>query len=358
MSHTDATDPTVSISQPQAPALAALALLAALSVGCSSSGEPTAATGGSAGTGGTTVTAGAGGAGGATGAGGTTGNAALGGFTITIVAEAPATATAAATAAHTTLIGKIYDGAYPAGTLWTLVESAGGCDLLTPKVPYCSTPCASGQVCVEDGKCGSYPTSQNVGTVTVTGMGADFTMAAGPSNTYQPDTSVTLAYPPCAEGSAMTIAAIGGTLAPFTLNGTCIAPLDLPAGTYALATGSPLALTWTAPGATSTSRIRVHLDISHHGGSKGKIECDVQDTGSLSIPASLVTKLVGLGVAGYPTITVSRAFWSEATIAAGRVALTITAPVERAVTVPGVESCTADTECTAPKTCQDDLTCG
>mgnify|MGYP006173933529 CR=1 FL=1 len=32
---------------------------------------------------------------------------------------------------------------------------------------------------------------------------------------------------------------------------------------------------WKPPGPTSLSRIEITMDLSHHGGSKGKIECDV-----------------------------------------------------------------------------------
>jgi hypothetical protein len=356
------TDPPTPARQPRALCLAFAALAAgtAFALGCSSGDDGSAATGGSAGASGA---AGAGAAAGSTGAGGAAGaagsNALLGGFTITMVAEAPASGTVAAIPAHTTLIGKVYDGAYPETTRWTAVESSGGCELSTPSVPYCSPNCANGMACVGTGTCATYPTSQNVGTVSVTGLGANFSLEAGPSNTYQPDATVQFAYPPFTEGASVQIDAAGGTLEHFILQGKGIAPLVLSGtGAYALATGSPLALAWTAPGAAIGSRVKVHLDISHHGGSKGRIECDVDDTGSLSIPASLITKLVNLGVAGFPTVSVSRVFSSEATIPPGKVSLTITAPIERAVTVPGVESCTTDTECTAPKTCQDDLTCG
>ena len=68
----------------------------------------------------------------------------------------------------------------------------------------------------------------------------------------------------------------------------------------------PLTLTWTAKGASADSTIHVHLDISHHGGTKGQIECDTADSGSLTIGASLVTQLVNLGVAGFPTVRLTR----------------------------------------------------
>jgi len=121
--------------------------------------------------------------------------------------------------------------------------------------------------------------------------------------------------------------------------------------------GKPLPISWTAPGKAGQTRIYVKLDISHHGGTKGMIECDADDTGSLELPSALVTKLLELGVAGYPTIIVARRATGSTTIAQGRVDLVISSQIEQAVVIPGLTSCTADTDCPMGQTCQSDLTC-
>ena len=125
----------------------------------------------------------------------------------------------------------------------------------------------------------------------------------------------------------------------------------------ALARDLPLTLTWNAPVGGGASRIAVALDISHHGGSKGKIDCDAPDTGSLTMSAMLMTRLLDLGAAGFPTVIVTRKATSSALVTAGRVDLVLSSKVEQAVTVPGIHSCTEDGDCTAPQTCQSDLTC-
>ena len=68
----------------------------------------------------------------------------------------------------------------------------------------------------------------------------------------------------------------------------------------------PFHLTWKAPGMAGISRIQFALEISHHGGYQGEIDCDVPDTGSFDVPASMVTALVARGRAGYPTVEVTR----------------------------------------------------
>jgi hypothetical protein len=87
------------------------------------------------------------------------------------------------------------------------------------------------------------------------------------------------------------------------------------------------------------------------------IECDTEDTGSLEISAALVTKLLDLGVAGFPTVIVTREAVGSVTIAPGRVDLIVSSVVEHAVQVSGLTSCSADTDCPSGQTCQSDLTC-
>jgi hypothetical protein len=87
------------------------------------------------------------------------------------------------------------------------------------------------------------------------------------------------------------------------------------------------------------------------------ITCDTNDDGSLEIAAPLVTALVSLGVAGFPSIVVSRERTTSTAVGSGSVNFVVTSDIEQYVTVPGVRSCTGDEDCTGMGTCQDDLTC-
>jgi hypothetical protein len=282
-------------------------------------------------------------------------NTQVGQFQISLVA--PDTSTG--TAGHTTLVGKVNDGATPELVVWETAATEGSCKLLTPRVPFCSTSCGTG-ACVEDETCKSYPTALSVGTVTAKGLktaagATTFTMDPV-ANNYQPPASVTLAYPAFAEGDAISLDAAGGTFSAFTLKATGIAELKLLNDSIALAENTAQNLTWTPP-SSSASKVQVKLDISHHGGTKGKIVCETADSGALTLSASMLTQLIKLGVAGYPTIVVTRVASGTATISAGRVDLVISSEVEKSVTVTGLTSCTKDTECPDGQKCQTDLTC-
>jgi hypothetical protein len=261
---------------------------------------------------------------------------------------------------YTSLVGKVADGPTPSQLVWTTAASAGGCTLSKPRVPFCDTPCTGGAVCVEDNKCQSYPSSKSVGIVRASGIktatgATGFTMdpiAGG----YQ--ASGSLPYPAFAEGAAIELAAAGGVYSAFTLKSSGIAPLQLLSEAIPVASGQAVKLLWTLPEQSGLSTLHVKLDISHHGGTKGMIECEAADSGSLEIPASLVTELLGLGTAGYPTILVTRsAAPGSAVIAPGRVDPNVSSSVERAVQIPGVVSCNDSSMCASGQSCQADLTC-
>jgi hypothetical protein len=83
----------------------------------------------------------------------------------------------------------------------------------------------------------------------------------------------------------------------------------------------------------------------------------VEDDGELVIAADLVTQLVDRGVAGFPTVTVTRRSVDSTMIAPGCVELEIGAQVIREVAIPGLSSCSNERPCPDGQTCQSDLTC-
>jgi hypothetical protein len=260
----------------------------------------------------------------------------------------------------TSVLGKVSSGATPSAVVWEEAGTEGACRLEKPRVPFC-TPSCGADVCVEDDVCRPYPTAQSVGAVTLSGVklidGASELALKEVAKAYQPPAGTMFAYPPFQEGDAVKLSAAGGDLPGFDLQTTGVAPMWLSNEELTLEEGAPLELTWEAAADPAASNIHVKLDISHHGGSKGMIECDQDDTGTLSIPAALVTELLGLGVAGFPTVIVTRSARATTKVGSGDVALTVASTLERAVTVPGVESCTDDAQCPTGETCQADLTC-
>jgi hypothetical protein len=286
----------------------------------------------------------------------------VGAFAVELVAPKPANGTTPASDGYTSLLGVVYDAPQPSPIAWAEQAVGGDCTLLVPDPPFCTTPCGTGAVCIAADTCQAYATKQTIGTVHATGLataggGAAFDLSEINHN-YQVPADVDLAYPAFDAADTIELVAEGSDFtAAFTLTAPGIAELALDPTAIELARDTALPLTWTA-GANADARVLVLLDISHHGGSKGKIECTTADDGGLEIGAELMTGLLDLGAAGFPTIIVTRELTTSTVIGAGRVDLIVTSEVERAVTVPGVESCTDDTDCTEPETCQDDLTCG
>lgn len=281
------------------------------------------------------------------------GDAALGGFVIDLIGPVVENSVEK-TPAYTRVIGKIHDRPMPATVTWKVVAEGGGCQLLTPMVPFCSAACGGSAACVAGGRCLEYPSAVNIGRVHVKGLaGGDLDMDQVAGN-YQ--ATGRIPYPPLPEGAKVEITAPGGALGPLRLQSVGIAPLEFTAKVQPVS-GQPLALTWKPPAAANIGRIEIMMDLSHHGGSKGKIECDVADTGSLAIPAAQITALLGLGISGFPTVVVTRVASASTATRLGRAALRVVASVERGVEIEGLHSCTANEDCPAGMTCQVDLKC-
>jgi hypothetical protein len=283
---------------------------------------------------------------------------AVGGFTVQLVAPNAETETPG----FTSFAGKVYDGPEVEAIVWEPKREHDGCTLLTPRVPFCETPCGSA-VCVEDDTCQPYPSVVRVGTVTVRGL-RDAAGAAEPitaneiNGSYQLPGGLNLRYPAFDEGDTIRLEASGADVGAFTLEAKAIAPLELAsAGALPLEPGKPFEVRWTPKGPLANSRIYLHLDISHHGGTKGKIECEVDDAGELIIPAELVDELLQLGVAGFPSVLVTRKSAVSTRTSVGNIELAVTSSVERPVQIPGLISCSDGGDCPKGTTCQPDLTC-
>lgn len=245
-------------------------------------------------------------------------------------------------AGYSTLIGRFFAGATPDPLPLRLDTREGDCELWVPDLPFCSEACAP-DVCTADDVCTPYPDPVAVGTITVSGLGDALSLAPATSMiVYQ---SPSLAYPPCEQGAKVDASGEG-----FALQAECIAPLELTGpDPLPVMSGEAVHVTWVAAATGAASRIRIGLDVSHHGGKKGQIDCEVPDTGSFDIPETLVTKLISLGLAGFPTINVNR-------VSVGvnpkneNVSLLLSSSITRAVDT-GVKSCLDDTECKDDQVC-------
>lgn len=249
---------------------------------------------------------------------------------------------------YTTAIGRFFSAPQPEILALEPRLEQDGCTLFVPRAPFCSNPCAPA-VCTEDEVCTDYPEPRDVGTLSLGGLGD--TLALSPTSSMIVYQSPSLGYPPCEAGTSVTASATG-----VSLRADCIAPLELSGpDPIPVKANESVQLTWLAPD-SAASRVRIKLDVSHHGGSKGEIDCDVPDSGAFDIPAPLVTELLGLGLAGFPTINLNR-------VAAGTdpanpsLSLVLSSDVTRAVDT-GVVSCLDKSACPDDQMCLDGGTCG
>jgi hypothetical protein len=267
------------------------------------------------------------------------------------------------TAGNTTVVGRVQDGSTPSQIVWTASMQSGDCRLMTPSIPSCTPACGSSAACVAENTCQRYATGLPVGATTINGLrgtaGASPITLTNVANNYQLPAGTTLTYPAFAEGEALTIQAAGeGAIPAFTLTNAGIAPIAVTSANLMVAASTAVNLTWTAPAMTSASqRIKVKLDISHHGGTRGMIACDTATTarspsrGPRDAPR-------GPRRRGVPEHRGDARAHGRATVGDGRVNLVTSSDTESYVTVPGVRSCTSNADCMGMGRCREDLTCG
>jgi hypothetical protein len=261
---------------------------------------------------------------------------------------------------YTTVLGRVNDNPTPSTLQWDTSAVSGVCKLLIPRAPFCAVSCGSAAACVADGVCQAYPKAVVVGPVTVQGMKT----MAGPTSfvmqpllgTYQPPAGTQFLVPPFTEGDDVSFAAGTDSLGSFVLTAKAIRPLQVDYDSIILVDNQSVTLQWTPPTVAGHSTVSARLDISHHGGVKGVIECESADNGSLVVAAGLVDGLKALGISGFPTVELSRHSVSAARTDMS-LELLVESMVVRPISIPGLVSCSGDEECPLGQTCQQDLKC-
>jgi hypothetical protein len=217
------------------------------------------------------------------------------------------------------LIGAVRDKVDP-GKVWQAALTEGDCRLMVG--PTCTTSCALPSVC-DGATCVPGPTTKTVGTVTVTGLDAALSATPNSQKSYYAPVPAG-SFPPVAPGTPVALTASGGDYPGFSLLGGGFPLIESPSKELPLEMGRPFTVTWTPPPAPAVSRMVVKLDIAFHGGVDAQIQCDVPDSGSVTVPTSLVDALIARGIAGFPSAFLIRRTIDSADVGAGCVDFSIT----------------------------------
>jgi len=254
---------------------------------------------------------------------------------------------------------QVEDSVYPTAKL-TLIEEKNGCKMMRKENPFCDPTCKSNYTCDLDGECGPYPRRVSAGTIEVTGTVADYSMEGGSSNYYwDGDAELPLFEP----GAVITGTATGSAkLSAFELHGYGVEQVELPDGqewdpkppklpyTWTLQEDTPFEFTWI-PSKEEEGDMYVTLAIDQHGATPATLFCEVEDSGSLTVPASMVNELIARGVSGFPAAHVYRRTMDHVETELGCVEMEVSVQHEPFLTVVG------HTPCASTKDCPDGQVC-
>lgn len=234
-----------------------------------------------------------------------------------------------------TVTGGVLDGVIPI-TVLEQAASDGGCTLWQKHNPFCELPCEPDEACNHDGECVPYPAAQDVGPVVVGGLTTPLTLTPDDFGNYW---DTTVGYPLYEPGARITVVAEGL----FELRGMGVERIEVPEPTWLLIPGEDMPVAWTP--ASSEGRIEITFNIDQHGTSPLTMICELPDTGTGSIPGSLLDLMVDNGVSGYPSSWIRRRTADAAAIPGGCADLLVYSHRAVDMAVEGFTPCNGDAEC-------------
>lgn len=251
------------------------------------------------------------------------------------------------------LDGAVADGVVPTSVL-TEIAAEGDCALMRRENPFCDPACDPGQTCDLSGACVPYPSNQDLGTVTVTGLAETLTLEpVFPGNTYY---NTEMVHPTFTGGELITLSMPGGVYGPVELHGVGVEALDATGLAWTLQEGVDTSITWPAPadpGARSSVLIAVSID--QHGLTPSTLVCTFDDDGEGLVPAAVVNAMLAAGVTGFPSGSITRRTADHAAAGAGCMDLTVASGRTVPVDVIGYTPCVSDAECPDGQTCDLEL---
>lgn len=249
--------------------------------------------------------------------------------------------------------GRVDDGVVPSSVL-ELVIADERCQIHRQLTPFCDPPCAAGETCTFEGECIDYPSSQDLGTVSISGLSEELALEpVTPGYTYY-DTS--LSHPIFQGGELITLDMPGGVYGPLTLYGVGAEPLEVLDEQWVLEDGVETVISWTPPAADVVrTEVFVSINMDQHGATPATMTCVFPDTGSGAISGELMHEMVSLGVTGFPSGAARRRTVDRAAVDGGCMDFEVAAPRTVQVDVANYTPCLVDEDCPKGQACNEKL---
>ena len=174
-------------------------------------------------------------------------------------------------------------------------QRQGSCRLLTYAATFCQPACGASEACV-DGACVALPTAESVGTVVLSGVGADESiepLVTGNYSWFTDRVSID-------DLTNVSLSAPGDAGPAFDLTACAAAP-PAPTSDWGQlleqrSAGEDVTLRWSNPIDTARIYLRMTTGVGTHGGiSPVEIECEGPDTGTLTLPGGYLDSLYAQG---------------------------------------------------------------
>ncbi len=165
----------------------------------------------------------------------------------------------------------------------------GNCRLLTFQVAQCDPYCDG--ICVDTDECVPWPTYVSAGRIDFEGLASSVALVPEPPINYYNPTSYPIPEDLFDACDAITATAAGGDVPAFEVTAFGVDDLspDVTGVNITLDDEDDFTLTWEPSGCESRVRLTLNAPNEAHGlPYTAIIECDGPDTGSLTVPRSLI----------------------------------------------------------------------
>jgi hypothetical protein len=183
------------------------------------------------------------------------------------------------------------------------VESQGECTVLERALPECLPSCdQTTEQCNLDEECEPAPVQLDVGTLAVTGLNEPVAVEPLPNNDYA---AYSFTGPLFDSGDMIEASAPGGDFGKLALQGHGVAEVVLTEEPISINAAAPaLTLSWET--SEGPGDMFIWVSLGNHATSPVTIQCRTGDTGSFTLPAAYVEKLLESWIAGTVTASVRR----------------------------------------------------